>query len=407
MSATRPIAAGERVELLDALRGLALFGILVVNMGAFKADFFGPPRHDDPLDVAATWLIAFGFQTKFYVLFSFLFGYGFSVQLARAAERGERAAGRYLRRLLGLLLLGLAHAILLFYGDILVTYAIFGLVLLLFRRVRGSVLVGLAAVLLFGSALLFAGLGALASTAGEPEPAEVARERDQQAREAERRAAAYRGTPAEAIGERLREYPGTLAFALLGQGPTILAMFLLGLWAGRRRLAEHPEEHAPLLRRLLALGLHVGVPGALAWATYRTLYGFTFDARFLYAAALNFGTAPFLTAVYAIALATLWRDGRWRARLAPLAPVGRMALTNYLLQSATGAFLFTGYGLALYGRVGAALGLALSLAIFAAQVPLSAWWLRRFRFGPAEWVLRSLTYGRRQPFRIRAAAAET
>jgi len=390
-----PISTRERVVLLDVLRGFALFGILVVNMGAFKANLFGPPRDPDLLDQAATWLIAFGFQTKFYVLFSFLFGYGLSVQIARATNRGAPLVPRYLRRLLGLLVLGLAHAALLYVGDILVTYALLGVALLLLRHARSSVLLGLAAVLVFGSALTFAALGSLASGAAPSDPTT----RAEWGREAERSAAAYRGTPREVIEERVRDYPVTLAFALLGQGPTALSMFLVGLWAGRRRLVERIDEHAVLLRRVLAVGLVVGVPGAVAWATFRVVNGFTLDAAFLYAAAVDFATAPFLTAVYAISIAMLYQDDRWRRHLAVLAPVGRLALSNYLLQSLIGAFLFTGYGLALYGRLDAGLGLALSLTIFAVQVPLSGWWLRHFDLGPAEWLLRSFTYGRRQPFR--------
>ncbi len=391
---TSPVAISERVEVIDVLRGFALLGIVIVNMGAFKGGSFGSLRDAGVLDQAASWLVAFGFQTKFYVLFSFLFGYGLSVQMNRATARSAPFVPRFLRRLLGLLLIGLVHAVLLFTGDILVTYALLGLILLLLRNASNTALLRIAAILITATVLLLAVFGVVlaASAAGAP----VAPDANAAITGS---AAAYRGTPADVIGERIREYPGTLAFALFGQGPTALAMFLVGLWAGRRRLLERVDDHLPLLRRVLSVGLAVGVPGALIWATFRVINGFTFDANFLWAAAFDFATAPFLSAVYATTIMLLYRNATWRRRLAPLAAVGRLSLSNYLLQSLVAALVFTGYGLRLYGQVGAAWGLALSLIIFAVQIPLSVWWLGRFQFGPAEWLLRSFTYGALQPLR--------
>ncbi|HEX2741320.1 MAG TPA: DUF418 domain-containing protein, partial [Rubrobacter sp.] len=392
----------ERIQTIDALRGFALFGILVVNMAAFRAPVFDETGLDaGVLDRVVTWLIAFGFEQKFYVLFSFLFGYGLSVQMFRAAERGSPLVPRFLRRLLGLLLIGLAHAVLLYTGDILVTYALLGVVLLLMRNVSSRVLLLLAAGLVLLSALAFALSGTVFATGDN-----AAFEAELRA-ESERSVEAYRGTPAAAISERIRTYPGTLGFALVGQGPTALAMFLVGLWAGRRRLFERVEDHLPLLRRALVVGLVVGVAGALVWASERAVSGFAFDEGFFLAASVDFLTAPFLTAAYVVAITFLYRSPGWRRRLAFLVPVGRAALSNYLFQSLVAALIFTGYGLGLYGRVDAGLGLLLSFAIFAAQIPLSAWWMSRFAFGPAEWVLRSFTYARLQPIRVRLKVPQT
>lgn len=403
--ASGPIAEGERVRVIDVLRGFALLGILVVNMAAFRAPPFGEAGEAGAgaffavADPAAEWLVAFGFEQKFYVLFSFLFGYGLAVQMGRAAAKGTPFVPRFLRRLSGLLLIGLAHAALLYTGDILVTYALLGVVLLLMRNAGDGVLLRAATALVALSALAYAVSGAVLATLPAGSDAAFAADL---AAEAERAVEAYRGAPAEVVGQRLAEYPGTLAFALLGQGPTALAMFFVGLWAGRGRLFERADEHLlPLLRRVLLVGLVVGVPGALAWATAGALLGADFGAGFLLAGAVDFATAPFLSAAYLAAVVLLYRRQAWRRRLEFLAPVGRLALSNYLLQSLVASLVFTGYGLGLYGRVGAAAGLALSVAIFALQVPLSAWWLSRFRFGPAEWVLRSFTYGRLQPLRAR------
>lgn len=389
-----PITQAERVGVIDVLRGFALFGILMVNMAAFKAPVFGTSGDVGVPDQVALWLVAFGFQTKFYVLFSFLFGYGLSVQMNRAAASGTPFVPRFLRRLLGLLLLGVAHALLLFTSDILAGYALLGGVLLLLRNTPDKVLLRAAAALIGGTVLVLAVFGTVVALS----PDDLGTATNQSA-EVARSVEAYRGTAAEVIAQRLREYPGTLAFVLFGQGPTVLAMFFTGLWAGRRRLFDRVGDFVSLLRRIFAVGLAVGVPGALAWATFRTVNGFNFNAGFFWASAVDFATAPFLSAVYVSMIVLLYRTPAWQRRLAPLAPVGRMALSNYLFQSLVGALLFTGYGLGLYGRVGAALGVLLSLVIFAVQIPLSAWWLRRFRFGPAEWLLRSFTYARLQPLR--------
>lgn len=390
-----PITAGERITVIDALRGFALFGILVVNMESFRGATVAPGA--GPLDAAATWFVAAAFTTKFYVLFSFLFGYGLTVQMRRA----EDFVPRYLRRLLGLLVLGIAHALLLYVGDILVTYAVLGVVLLALRNAPSAWLVRLAAGLVALTAALCLLGGLAVALLGDDLGADAAGE---DVLGGEAALAANRGTPADAVALRVREYPGTVAFALFGQGPTALAMFLLGLVAGRRRLFERIDEHADMLRRLRRVGLVVGGLGGVVWGTSSLVNGFTFNAAFLFAAAVDFATAPLLSAVYLVTLTLAWRSAGVRRRLAFLVPVGRLALSNYLLQSLAGALIFTGYGLGAFGRVGPAAGLALSLAIFAAQIPLSAAWLRRFRFGPAEWLLRSVTYARPQPLRLDARA---
>lgn len=323
-----------------------------------------------------------------------------SAQMNRAAARGTPFVPRFLRRLLGLLLIGLAHALLLFIGDILVTYALLGFIPLLMRGARDNVLLGVAAGLVVFTAPTFVLGGAVFVTAqdrggGSALTTEL-RAEDGQSLEA------YQGSPAEVVAGKAREYPAALGFALLCQGPTALAMFLIGLWAGRRRLFEWVDDHLLSLRRIRTVGLIVGDTGALIWATERTVSGFGFDAGFFLASAVDFATAPFLTAVYVVTITLLFRTPAWRRFLSPLVPDGRIALSNYLFQSLVAALIFTGYGLGLYGRVGSALGLALSLVIFAAQIPLSALWMRRFDFGSAEWALRSFTYARLQSLRSRA-----
>jgi len=401
-----PVEPGERVRLLDVLRGFALFGILVVNMELLKSALAGaglPPRFDGAADRATSWLISFAFESKFYVLFSFLFGYGLSVQMARAAAQGAPLVPRYLRRLGGLLLLGVAHALLLYTGDILIAYSLLGLLLLRFRDAPSPTLLRWAGVLVVGWALVL-GLSALAVAGdGPPPPAERAAELAEARRDVAAAEAAYRGAPAGVVAQRARELPLVWASAVAAMLPIVLAMFLLGLWAGRRGLLSRVAEHERLLRRARRAGLAIGLPGAAIYAT--AVRQAESPAVAIAGLAVGVVAAPALSAVYATTIALAGQRPGWGRALAALAPVGRMALSNYLLQSLACALIFTGYGLALFGRVGPLAGVALSVAIFAVQVALSALWLRHFRFGPAEWLLRTLTYLRVQPLRVPRDAA--
>ena len=185
----------------------------------------------------------------------------------------------------------------------------------------------------------------------------------------------------------------------------ILGRFLLGLLAGRHLLLQDVERHRPTHRRLLVWGLVLGVLGngtGLVVSRLR-LAGLVDPAKdswmFALSAIQELGYVG-LAAVYVAGFALLFQRERWRKVMQVLAPVGRMALTHYLLQSVVSLCVYDGWGLGLIGKLPPSRVVALSLAIFALQVPLSHWWLSRFRFGPAEWLWRSLTYGRAQPMRL-------
>ena len=174
-------------------------------------------------------------------------------------------------------------------------------------------------------------------------------------------------------------------------------MFVLGLAAGRRDLARHAVDHRALLRRVRTWGLVIGLPLAALLAAGMSLLP-TLSA--LMCLALNGAVAgPLLAMAYAAGIALLWQRPGWQRWLRPLAAMGRMALTNYLLQSVIATLLFYGYGLGLARRVSPSLALLIAAAILAGQILISGWWMRRYRFGPAEWLWRTLTYGARQPLR--------
>jgi len=402
-----PVGEAERVEVVDVLRGFALCGILFVNIMWFKAPgslggfgYEGPPL--DRLVAAGVFALA---QAKFFTLFSFLFGWGFATQFLRAEERGG-AAGfprRYVRRSAILGLIGVVHIVLLSEGDILLLYAVLGLLLLPLRRARPDILRRWVKWLLIvpaAAALLMTGALALGRAAPEG-AAEIAagdRETAEEFRSAARTTTAAYLEPAfgRSAATRVENY-GRNAWIQLFLAPTVLAMFVLGLAAGRRHLTPDTAEHRALFRRVLAWGLGIGLPVAALSAAGASLLP-TLSA--LMCVWVNGTVAgPLLAMAYGSGIALLWQRAGWQRRLRPLAAMGRMALTNYLLQSVVATLLFYGYGLGLARRVSPSLALPIVLAILAGQLLVSGWWLRRYRFGPAEWLWRTLTYGVRQPLR--------
>ncbi|MCK2212515.1 DUF418 domain-containing protein [Actinomadura sp. ATCC 31491] len=386
---------------MDALRGFALLGILVVNI-AFLASGYrmagqAEPAFDGPLDWGARWTVTLLAENKFYLLFSFLFGYSFTLQLDSAARQGRRFVPMFLRRLGGLLLLGLAHAVLLFPGDILTTYAAAGLALLVLRRItpRAAVLlaVGLTALL----ALAFAALAAL-TAAGLDLTHTVA----DTAAEAARSDAALSGGIWQIVAEHVRKLSLILLLRVFFQGPAVLAACLIGLAVGKLGVLRDLSAHRAALRRLQWTGFTVGLSGSL----FYTASAWNGTVHKFWGEAVDLLTAPLLAAAYA---ATFLRLLPYVPRVArALAAPGRMALSNYLAQSLICALIFTGYGLALVDRVSPPLEVLIACGVFVCQVLYSHWWLKRHRYGPVEWWLRYLTYWRRPaPKAGRHAAPDT
>lgn len=377
----------QRQPLVDALRGFALLGILVVNIASFSSTYYGAGV-PDPLALSlsercASFVRTFVFETKFYLLFSFLFGYSFALQMQSAQRDGRAFAPRMVRRLAGLWVLGLLHAVLLYHGDILTTYAVIGAVLLLLRRRSDRFMARAAVALVLATSLLWAGIGYLLVAAG------VGVDTRGAYAEAAVALAAYRGTPATVVAQHLRELAQIWWITGLVQAPTALAMFFAGFIAGRRELFAHAAAHRALFQRLLVWGLAIGLPGAAvyAWPSVRL----EASIREIYGLSATLLTAPFLAAAYASGLVLLMQTPRGRVLERVLAPAGRMALSNYLLQSLVCAWLFLAYGLRWIGTLGPLAATGIAFAIFACQLVASRWWLRRFACGPVEWLLRAFT----------------
>jgi len=397
-----PVRASERIVTLDILRGIALLGVLVANVyTAFNHLWsLSPETWDNAfiLDRVTSDGILIFVEGKAITTFSFLFGLGFALQMLRAEKKGTPVVPFFSRRMTVLLPIGVLHAVLLWYGDILVAYALLGFVLLLFRKRDDRTLVLWAGALVVAVPLVFGGLAWWQAVAGVEPGArpvwDVAVIENLRSRDV----ATVLTTNFILVLDRW-----TMGYrAIL---PMFLAVFLIGFVVGRRRIFEDVELHRDAFRRWRAWGFGVGF-SLVAFQTYgwRLLPAEAQEAV-PWLSIVGWGMwvlSPLFVAAGYIATATLLIHDReaWRRRLSIFAPVGRMALTNYLAQTALCLLIFYGPGLGLMGQVGPTVGLGIALAVFAAQIAWSHWWLARFRFGPMEWVWRVLTYGKLQPMRV-------
>jgi uncharacterized protein len=386
-----PVPAGERITVIDCLRGAALFGILTANMRGFNgplAAYMQPSLMWTSLpDRLAQALVDWLVQGKFITIFAALFGIGFAIQMDRAAAR-HHGVGFYARRMAVLLVIGLVHSFGLWWGDILVTYAVCGFFLPLFRNRSQRTILRWAHVMYWFVVVLVIGFY-IATLFGVPPPQPP----DQKIQEAIDIYA--RGTFAQIFAMRAREWLALNSFGVVLT--RILGIFLFGLYLWRQGYLLRPAEHLDWWKRAQRIGLPVGLVGnlivvVLEWVFHPNLMQPTLLTVFLLA--LQSIALPALSLGYVSTVVLWWQDPAWQRRLMPFSYVGRMALTDYLLQSLICTTIFYSYGLGLYGRVGPLADLFIGIVIYGLQIPFSQWWLSTHRYGPMEWIWRRLTYGR-------------
>lgn len=363
-----------RIGGIDILRGLALLGVLVINIVfefrvSIFEQFLPPAGTEAAFDRALKFFLAAAVELKALALFSFLFGVGLAIQFDRLALHPRRLI-LLVRRLAVLLALGLVHLYLIWNGDILVEYAIAGLVVLpLLYAPRWLVVIAAAAAL-----LLFL-IVPLLSIVQSPSNAWI------RAHVVEATRVYGGGGFLDVLSFRIREVRDIYPLHVL-MFPRTVALFLFGVLAWRSKILVRAEERRRLLLVFAAVGLIVGAGLAIAeqWRLGDVV----------------------LAAGYAAAVISCVSFPAGERLLAWAAPVGRMAFTNYLMQSLVLGWIFYGYGLGLFGRLSVSMALAIGIALYAAQVALSAWWLGRYRYGPVEWLWRTLMYGKRQPMAVGA-----
>lgn len=380
----QPVAGSERYAALDVLRGLALFGVLIVNLEmAFRVPFaayiLGERNYSGSADHVAGWLIEVVLQTKAFTLFSFSFGIGMAVQAERARSRGRGAEFFLARRMLVLLGLGLCHMFLIWNGDILTLYAVCGLLLVPLVRLPSLVLVlaGIVAIVLnfvipFGRWMPTYDFYFTHAEQAKHILAE--------------------GNFWEIMALNRQEAVQLTAPLVASVSPRTVGMMLLGLAAWRSGLLRVPQQHRVALWCVAILGVVIS-GAAMAWLRYWP--GTIHITRLPTEAVEALSYIP-LALAYAAAV-FLWLGSSSTTRIArPLAAVGQMALTNYLTQSVVLSFVFYGYGIGLIGKLGPATASLIGIGLYVVQLVLSPIWLTRFQFGPVEWLWRSLTYGKWQ-----------
>jgi uncharacterized protein len=374
----------KRIPALDSLRGIALFGILIVNapfflmpdgaIGNYGALTF-PGWHNRLAEFVMSWF----FDGKFILIFSFLFGWGMHTQMGR----GPEFAPRYMRRLLGLFLIGLFHAVFLFVGDILVTYALLGVPLYFMRNLPVQKLVKLACGFWLLSVLTQSSLGLLLTSLPAPLP-------DHYGALVQLH---VNGNYLGIVQNRITDLIGLYIITPLLFMPEVMGMFLLGLAAAKAFGETGLDAAKPLARKLLR---YLWLPallgnGLYAWANFSQD---TSTAGAMIGLAMRGAFVPLLTLVYLSAAALLF-DRSGFARLATLlGGEGKLSLSIYIGESVIMGLIALSYGLGLYGAISPSLAYLLCIGVYVLLLTLANLWLGAFRIGPFEWILRSITNGR-------------
>ena len=422
-----PVTAAERLISLDALRGVAVMGILVMNIYAFAmplAAYNNPLLMGgaDALNMGTWFFTHLFFDQKFMSIFSMLYGAGVIMMMNRAEARGVAFGPIFYRRSVWLIVIGLLHGYFIWFGDILFHYALMGMMVFLLRKASPRALITIACILLpvtllinFGSSFYVEELQAEVAAIEGQQADGVALVEEQQRRLDEWRqmrvvfapreediaadVAAYKGSYIDALTQRapfvaFMQLNLTLVFVVWRVGGLMLlgmALMKLGVLSGERSIQFY--------KRLTSIGYGIGLPLVILSAIL--LEAHEFDPLYVarYGGIYNYVGSILVALGHIGAVLLVVKSGVWNALVKRFADVGRMALSNYLVHSLVMTTVFYGYGLGLYAEVPRFLQQGFVVALVSLQLLVSPWWLEQFRFGPAEWLWRSLTYGQRQPMR--------
>lgn len=386
-----PVPPRERLATLDVLRGFALCGVMIGNMVLYSGRWTERgPRPHTTLDEVAEWFLRIVVEGKAQTLLCLLFGFGFAIQLLRAEERGEPVLGVYLRRLGALAVLGWLHVTLLWWGDVVWTYAVAGVGLLPFMRAsnRARVACGLALIFVPYLATFVGDLGTRAMG--------VFLTPDQFGAATARMADVIRSPDRSGLAWEHARYALIWCTQIyVWYFLWCLGRFLLGYVAGAKHWFDRDgADHLAVFRRLALWGGIV----AIATTGFGILNGLVLHIRggglVVLLAFVTLDQIRLLATTFAYVgiVVLLMQRPAWRRVLGVLAPAGRMPLTTYFTQSLVCTFIFYGWGLGWAGHVGVAGTIGLALAIYTVQVALAHLWLRYYRFGPLEWLWRAVVY---------------
>jgi uncharacterized protein len=401
-----PTLPSNRILSLDVLRGFALFGILVVNIQLFAMIFaalmnptaFGDLTGLNYLAALFSYVLA---EQKFLTLFSLLFGAGILMMAGNLESRGSKPAGPHYRRMGVLILIGLMHGLLLWYGDILVSYGLCGMIIYLFRKLSAKKLLIIGLISISVTSLLMVLLN-LSLPNWSEDLLTSARNSWQPGQELiARQIAAHQGGWSEQMAYRVPTFISmqTLDFllsALWRTGGTMLIGMAFFKWG-----IVTAKVSKKLYRNFLIIGLGVGLPIIIIGWILNSQHHWGFDYSMFQGMQFNYWGSLFLGLAYLGGVMLICQASKLPTITRALAAGGRMAFTNYLMQTVICTFIFYGHGLGLFGKVNRTGQILMVFIIYVFQLWLSQTWLKYFRFGPVEWLWRSLTYKKMQPMRNR------
>lgn len=397
----------ERIEIIDVLRGFTLLGIILVH---FAEQYYAGPHPKQFNNFNIKFLgdeIVMGFigifiSGKFFMIFSFLFGLSFFIQMHKS-DSGVRFFARFLWRLILLFAIGLLHH-LHYRGDILTIYAMLGVGLLIFYKLPDKLLLILAFCLTINlPSAMVRGIQALHfhETGQETRAPFSFDDAESEKYFNTLKSGSYYDILKANVGELDFKYQMQVES---GRIYITLGLFLLGLFAGRKRVFENSSEQLLLFKRLLKKSLWT-ILGLIAFSA--AFFGGAELAKIKLPQLVQWMVGGLvydvfnlaLAVIYVAAIVLLFQRERWNKRLMNFYEVGRMGLTTYLMQTFFGTLLFFSFGLGLIGKIGTLASVVIGILIFIGQVYFSKWWLSRFRYGFFEWLWRSGTYLKIQPFR--------
>lgn len=417
LPAPSPVDSTERAKILDVIRGFALGGVFLSNVFVWMSGMIFMTRDQvmaqfsTPLGKVIEPIFSIFVGGKFMTMFTFLFGLGLAVQFSRAEVRQDSATKRYVRRCLALVLLGVLHLTFLWYGDITHQYAIIGLLVLLFRNRSPKTLFiwGLLLTLLVVPAAIWVqfSLPKYLYSKEVAEAADTARMAEYEAFSVQILEGFKSSSYLTIIKSNLKMYVHqTLSPIVIAYDFANLGNFLLGLAIGRLGWFQDVPAHRRAFKHLLGWNLLIAV---VSFATTALIHVFIgkgkgppADLHIAYSIIMPIGRnlmTVSLAIVYMSAIALLYQRNFFQRIFSIYAPIGRMAVTNYFMQSAIGLFVFSGIGFGIMGDLRLRWVIVMPIVMFCFQMLFSWLWLRHFRFGPVEWISRSLTYGKLQKMR--------
>lgn len=409
MQTIKPTLLKDREVFMDVLRGIAILGIFIANLAFFS--FYSSKvegHYTNPgIDKQMSFLHAMFIEGKFYSIFSLLFGWGIALQISRSKTDDNTTTKFIKRRLWFMLLLGGVHLIFIWSGDIVAFYAMIGFILIALRKKSNKTLLITGIVLMLSPILLyFLKMNFLWLNA----PAGFLREASNYLQEHfaritktySRRELIKNGNFLDTIKATMATVPFRFAYLFfVSRIPKVLGMMLIGFVIGRSGFYKQIQQYKKQLIWAVFIGLIISIPANYMLAHFMEnqdkYWGLEIEGWYE-TLAYAFGVAP-LALVYTIILALLFQQKVIHKILLLIAPVGKMAFTNYIMHSIIGIIIFYGIGFGYMQQVGPFAWTILAVMVFIFQIIVSTIWLRYFEFGPIEWAWGSFTYGKQQKMR--------